>query len=101
VSLLEITADLKETAKHLDRIASALECLLAIQIHGDPAIKHLKGTWEPGQPFRFPQPLVQTIGKKERPVRLTQPTDEELWNIEQQAERTRQAGLPPETTEPE
>lgn len=101
MSLLQITADLKETTKNLDRIANALECLLAIQIHGEPALRHLKSTWEPGQPFRFPQAAVRVIGDKERRARVTQPTDEDLWKIEQESERARLAGLPPETTEPE
>jgi hypothetical protein len=101
MNLLQITADLKETAAQLRRIGNALECLLAIQIYGEPAVRDLRRRWEPGKEFEFPPAATRVSNRDLVRPRVTQPTDEDLWTIEQQAERTRLAGLPPETTEPE
>lgn len=94
--LLNITADLTRTASALERIANALELLLWIEVN--PASK-------PGMARDWPLSLAQRPKPTARrtpagPEAVTAPTDEELWEAEQEQERLAKLGEPPETPPP-
>lgn len=79
MALIEVTADLKRTAMALERIADALVWLLRIQI--DP---------------RARKAAFRAIYEKESaapagPEAISAPTDEQLWDREQEEARQRQA----------
>ena len=79
MALIEVTADLKRTATALERIADALVWILRLQI--DPRAR--KAAF---------QELCQEAGTPPAgPEAVSAPTDEQLWEREEEAGRQHRA----------
>lgn len=95
MSLVQITADLRGLTKEAARIADALEALLAIQVRGNDARAQFARRWpvppREGGVERPEPPLRPRAGRDS----VRAPTDEALWEMEQEQERSKLAGSPP------
>lgn len=77
MALIEVTADLKRTAAALERIADVLVWLLRIQI--DPRARKAA----------FREVCGEEKAAPAGPEAVSAPTDEQLWEHEQEDERLR------------
>jgi len=79
MALIEVTADLKRTASALERIADALVWILRLQI--DPRARKAA----------FQEVCGEEKAAPAGPEAVSAPTDEQLWEREQEEARQRQA----------